>query len=473
MLWEGRAHGARLSTRLPAGEGPLGGVVRSNAPLRLHGQLRQANHYADETRPGALLAVPLRSQRGGHLRGVVLADRLADEPFGDEEERLLSGLAAELARAATAERIIREAQALRQEKEGFHAAIEAMNRASTPRQVFDALLASAARVAQVDFGAVTLVEGEGEHARHQVVRAASMAAAAGEALAQPEGAGAELEGKAFPANGGLVSCAVRLGSSLPGRPLRPEDAVVFDDGTRLRGLASIKVLPLRAGERVLGTLVVGARRAAAFQGDVVRQLEVVALQAGDTLLRAQLFEATERLATTDGLTGLLNHRTFQERLERAPGRGAALRQAALAPAHRRRPLQGGERHLRSPRRATRCFEGRGPPPPDRGARHRRGRALRRRGVRPGDAGDGPGGSAASSPSASARRWRARPSPPAAGQLRVTISLGVASFPNDGDAKPALIEVADGGLYHAKRHGRNQTVALSRVRARQGARGSRS
>jgi diguanylate cyclase (GGDEF)-like protein len=38
---------------------------------------------------------------------------------------------------------------------------------------------------------------------------------------------------------------------------------------------------------------------------------------------------------------------------------------------------------------------------------------------------------------------------------VTISLGVATFPNDADDTHGLIEHADKGLYYAKEHGRNQ------------------
>ena len=39
------------------------------------------------------------------------------------------------------------------------------------------------------------------------------------------------------------------------------------------------------------------------------------MQAAESIYRARLFEQTERLATTDGLTGLTNHRTFQGRLD--------------------------------------------------------------------------------------------------------------------------------------------------------------
>jgi len=45
-------------------------------------------------------------------------------------------------------------------------------------------------------------------------------------------------------------------------------------------------------------------------------------------------------------------------------------------------------------------------------------------------------------------------------LRVTVSIGVASFPVDGDDAAQLIEIADQRLYAAKKKGRNRVVGLS-------------
>ena len=47
---------------------------------------------------------------------------------------------------------------------------------------------------------------------------------------------------------------------------------------------------------------------------------------------------------------------------------------------------------------------------------------------------------------------------------MTLSLGVATFPDDGKTKPELVERADGCLYHAKRHGRDQSVSAASLRA---------
>jgi len=52
-----------------------------------------------------------------------------------------------------------------------------------------------------------------------------------------------------------------------------------------------------------------------------------------------------------------------------------------------------------------------------------------------------------------------------GDVKVTISIGIATFPADARAKAQLVEVADAGLYHAKRHGRNQSVALAALRGK--------
>ena len=50
-----------------------------------------------------------------------------------------------------------------------------------------------------------------------------------------------------------------------------------------------------------------------------------------------------------------------------------------------------------------------------------------------------------------------------GPLSVTMSLGVATSPDDGQKKTDLVARADACLYHAKRHGRNRSVAAVTLR----------
>ncbi len=440
---------------IPAGEGPLGGAVRRRAAVRLCGDIKNASYYEDGRRPGALLAVPLVDRRGGHVRGAMVVDRMETAAFSDEDERLLQTLAGELLRAVDAERLLADLKRGRDEKERFYQAIERLNRVTTRPAVVEELLQVAAEMMELHFGAVTLVEEREGKRRHRVVRCH---------LPQAEGGAGRIEGLEFADNPGLVAQAVRLGASLPGRELRPDTAVVFDEHTRLRGLASLRVVPLRAGERVLGTLVVGTRRRP-IGPEQVRQLEVVALQAGASLDRAHLFERTEQLATTDGLTGLTNHRTFQERLDvrlaesQRYGRKLSLLLCDVDHFKSVNDTYGhpvGDQVLRGVA-AILAREARAT---DLVARYG-GEEF----VIAMPETDGAGALVI------AERIRERVQEAVfetgLGKLRITISLGVATFPGDAARKAELLERADSCLYAAKRGGRNRTVAAPALR--QGAR----
>ena len=455
---ECRAATDTIAAEVPAGEGALGGAVRRASPVRLHGEVKSASYHLDGRRPGALLAVPLIDRRGGHVRGVLVADRFEDRPFTDQDEQVLVTMAAEILRAVASERLMEDLKQTRDEKERFFQAIERLNRATKLDAVTEVSIELARGMVEgIDFGAVTLVENEGGRASHRVAR--TWRAGSGQLPA--------LDGLTFGDDAGsLVASAVRLQASLPGTDLDVGKAVVFDAATRLKGLASIKVIPLRAqplraeDPSVLGTLVLGSRRPEAFTADTVRQLEVLALQAAETIQRARLFEATERMATTDGLTGLLNHRTFQGRLDE-------LLQAAQRYGRTLSVILCDIDHFKS------VNDTYGHPVGDqvlRGVARVLAREARTTDIVARYGGeefavvmpetDTAGGLVI------AERIRERiaqlVTETSLGPLQVTMSLGVATFPNDGQKKGELVERADACLYHAKRHGRNQSVAVNRL-----------
>ena len=289
---------------IPAGEGALGGAVRRRAPVRLHGDVKAVSYYADGTRPGALLAVPLVERRGGHVRGVVVVDRLDPSPFTEADEGLLVTLAAEILRAVDAERLMKDVRQTRAETERFYRSIGRLNRTRKLSEVYDELLGVARETAAVDFAAVALRD-EADPRRIRVVRVSA---------GEEDRAAARLEGHAFTVAEGLVGSAIRLDAVLPVAEVNPAKVPVFGEVV-LRGLASLKIFPLKVAERSIGALVIGARRADAYGREAVQQLEVIAMHAAQSIDRARLFDQTERLATTDGLTGLTNHRAFQERLD--------------------------------------------------------------------------------------------------------------------------------------------------------------
>ena len=100
---------------------------------------------------------------------------------------------------------------------------------------------------------------------------------------------------------------------------------VFSERQNLRGYASVLVLPLLVQEQVLGTFTIASRRPKAFPQDRREMLGVIANQVAISIQNGRMYQELEQKATTDGLTGLLNHRTFQERLTALLGRAERLK----------------------------------------------------------------------------------------------------------------------------------------------------
>ncbi|EPX56599.1 GAF domain/GGDEF domain protein [Cystobacter fuscus DSM 2262] len=436
--------------RFTAGEGMLGGVLKRRAPVRMHSAhgLKGITWY-DGSAPtlGAVLAVPI-IEGGGLVRGVLVADRLSHNPFSDDDEKLFTTIAAEVLRSIEVERVMSYIRKTRDEKDRFFRAIEELNRAGSPEQVFLAVLESARQLAGLDFSAVTIVsEVEGKRV-HKVARMLGVSAA-----------GKALEGRIFPDNNGLVANVVRYGAPLPGRDLKAMDRqVIFDEESQIRGLAALKIFPLTAGDRILGTLVAGSRRKTALDHDVLRMLEVIAIQAAQAVLRAQLYEQMERMATTDGMTGLYNNRTFQAKADemlahsRRYGRKCSLvltdvdhfKSVNDTYGHLTgdQVLKGVARILKQQARDTDIVARYGGEEfailmPETDAKGAKVIAERIR-----------------------EAIKAEVFQTEMGPLKVTLSLGIATAPDHGVDKLVLVEQADQCLYYAKRHGRNQSVTVA-------------
>jgi diguanylate cyclase (GGDEF)-like protein len=263
-----------------------------------------------------------------------------------------------------------------------------------------------------------------------------------------------LAGLTFTDNAGLVSNVVRLGAPLPERSFTAMDkTVIFDGGTQVRGLSALKIFPLKSGDTSFGTLVCGSRQRDAFGEAVQIELSLLAMQAAESVARTRLYEHVEKLATTDGLTGLLNRRTFNSQL------AARLREAQRYRKHLSLLLVDID-HFKK------VNDTHGHPAGDsvlRGVAAVAASQARETDLVARYGGEELALVLPETDSAGARaiaeRLRAAVAsadhPTEKGHLRVTISLGIATWPGDGAAAEELIEAADKALYRAKQAGRNR------------------
>ena len=159
---------------------------------------------------------------------------------------------------------------------------------------------AASEIAAYDFAAVTQYDTETR--THSVRKAV--------------GDGAEgLSSLTFRDNTSLTAMAVKNRHYLPYRgEFDAGSQVVYTQKTSLTGMQSLLILPLVVRDAAIGTLALAAHRRDAFGNQVRPTLSALASQLAVALSNADSVRRLEELATTDGLTGCFNKRHFNEQL---------------------------------------------------------------------------------------------------------------------------------------------------------------
>jgi len=248
-----------------------------------------------------------------------------------------------------------------------------------------------------------------------------------------------------------------------------EAGAVYTKAIKLDDARSLLVLPLVAADEAIGTFMLAARAEKRFGKDVREMLGVIATQVAVSLQNGLLYKRMETMATTDGLTGLTNHRTFQDRfrdmLERARRHGhkAALMLCDVDHFKKVNDTYGhpvGDEVLR---RVARVLQD----------------VARKIDITARYGGEefvvvleNLGLEQARQVGERMRQEVGKLSIESEkGAFSVTMSVGVAAFPDDAGEAAHLIERADHALYHAKDSGRNRVMTYPELVAARAKRAS--
>ena len=445
-----------LLRQVPSSAGLLGTVKKTRSLLSLTApKLAQLAYYdrpdsvaeGEGIRCAAALVLPLFEE--GALCGALCVDRIARDgapshPFAHHDEEALRAAVPIILRSIQSERVFRSVEQGRDASQSLAYASGLLSAALRPEEVAESALSAVAKLCPFDFAALT--EYDDKQRQHQVLSVSGDASLGG-----------PLKALRFADNEGLCSLVIRHQQVLPvGGILRDHgsDTQVFDEHTRLRGYAWLMVLPLLLHNKPRGTLVVAGR------GDPSvpeRQslLKVLVNQIAVSLDNARMYQAVEALATTDGLTGLYNRRTFQQRIdemrERAHRQGRTL-SLILCDIDHFKKINDTRGHLVGDEVLRQI-----------------GRLLGDT-VRKVDVAARYGGEefailleATELEGAQLLAERIRqeaermPLSSEKGPFHCTLSLGLATFPGDGRSTTELIAHADAALYAAKHQGRNRVV----------------
>ncbi len=280
-----------------AGDGVFGAAISRGAPVSLS-DLKpgyKLPYYAGACPVGAVSVAPVFEH--GKVRGLFVADRADGRPFTAREEAMLEEASRYAVRAIHNERVFLQLERAKVEQGKLYRAADALGSAKTEAEVIDSGVKSAREITSVDYTALTLFD---ETTKSHEIRAVS-----------GDFDETDITGLRFRHNAGLVSMALENRHPLPYRGAYDEKKqVVFTRHITPPSMPSILVLPLVAHDHPLGTLVLGSKKRGAF-GEAVRgTLEVLASHMAVSLEGARMVRRLEELATTDGLTGLLNKRAM-------------------------------------------------------------------------------------------------------------------------------------------------------------------
>lgn len=410
-----------------------------------------------------LLAMPVFIEE--RCVAALVLDRMSDQDFGAADLAIAQDVAAEVARIAGLEGAVRQLKRERYWMDKIHQTRAVVSEASSLEAIAQELAQSLGSLLPSGFSLVALLEEASPELEKSKTRQEGFqddAAAESQAMFEVCGfVGASrwqhLAKARFGQADTLVGAALKAKSPLPhGITTRIHGVAMAQDLDR--DLSDIKIWPLVWQGRALGAMVVGA-----FKQPLSKErLDVAQTLCSNTsaaLANAQMVSRLERMATTDGLTGLINHREFQIRFDAAMAR-ALRHERSLAVIltdidHFKKVNDvfghpAGDHVLRRVAEilagSARCID-----------------VVARYG--------GEEFALLMEDTDDEGAWRMAERirtavedecfSVAGSTLHATLSLGIATYPKQGPNKGQLTHCADQALYQAKRDGRNRTIVFGR------------
>jgi len=357
----------------------------------------------------------------------------------ERDQEVLITLARQVGVVLRNAQLYEEVKLSRDELEALHEATKVIGTSLELREVLNTIVSTICRAFHYDLGAILLVD---ESAGELVLEASY-------------GYGREVTGYRQAIGRGIVGWVAHTGQPYISEDvLRDPYYVPLEEGTR-----SEIAVPLILEGRVIGVFNVESRRPRAFGERDLRILTALASYATIAIENARLYEETKRLAITDGLTGLYNHRFLHESFERELEQARRYRlplSLILVEVDRFKTFNDTYGHLCGDE-ILKTVAG-----------------LLRRNSRSADIVARYGGDEfvlllphtskrdAQEIAERIRRSIAHyPIPIRERFVTATVSIGVAAFPEDGRTAEVLVEAADKAMYVAKRMGGNRVAVAQK------------
>jgi diguanylate cyclase (GGDEF)-like protein len=281
------------------GEGVVGGAARHGTALMLSNVEKgrhRVNFTVEGEEPSSLMVVPVKEQ--GVLRGVLVADHPGADRFSKSELEVLEGFSIEvnLLLENFRESSLRDRRKMTIET--LNALGKTLSESLRVDEMLDKLVDRIGEVIPYDQCAVFLVDRERKKIVLQTQR--------GFRFENPKDVFFPLGKKC------LVSHLVKHAQPLVFSDRKKME--IIPGYTGIEPMSSFLGLPFSYHDDLEGALIFASEAKGSFTHYHLDTLKLFSYQIAAQISNASLHQQVEKMALTDGLTGLYNHRHFQESL---------------------------------------------------------------------------------------------------------------------------------------------------------------
>jgi diguanylate cyclase (GGDEF)-like protein len=293
------------------GKGILGWIAKEGETVSISDLRNHKEHlsYDDGSVPiCSLIVVPIMDQN--RLEGLICIDSVKDHAFSEKDKKMIEHIAKEVIRVL---HYYRGQQRLNDQTKEHRTLLDFTKKVGSKLDLdhrLEATISSAEKIIDFETCFIFLVEA-GE--RRMTVKAV-------------HGYEEKIIGHSFPLSNGLLSLIVKnrqdlvfsntLYARMKTSPFsRHKENKIFPDGCKIRLPShSFLGLPMQTEEGVIGVVLFSSNKNDGFTAYNRHILKIMCNYVAVSISEAKAHDKVKLLSATDGLTGLLNYRRFQERL---------------------------------------------------------------------------------------------------------------------------------------------------------------
>jgi diguanylate cyclase (GGDEF)-like protein len=282
--------------------GYLGWVVKNKRTLNVSnfdGVIHDVFYYTSDEMIKSLTIVPATDE--GKMKGVLLADSRDFQFFSGKEENLLSLVSYQIMQEINNFRIVREIEYNARESSILNQLGKRLNASLDLNDTIQVMILSISNLIKSDLIAVIFLSEDETHCKVSAVH--------GEKYEH-------LVGSEFLKDEGIHSFVIEKKKKVLFKDFASvaNKKNIFDNTLKLKDIETVFLLPLISGDIPFGAVLIANKSKMHLSGNTIKTIETLVNQSATSIANAKIYLRMEMMATTDGLTGLFNHRCFQDRV---------------------------------------------------------------------------------------------------------------------------------------------------------------